>query len=413
VPETSSVVLVDDDAALVKLLAAAISVRLPDLVLHATSSPRQALAWVESEAPMILITDVSMPELSGIELVSAARRRMPHLPIIVITGRTLGDVERDVGDLRAISFLRKPVATDLLVQRIEATLHRSSFTGSIQVESLADVVQLYSLSRSTCVLELQTHDGTHCLWFDRGSIVHATFRGLEGERAAYAILARTGGTFAHRPNVVAPRRTIEVPVTALLMEAARRQDEGVPEASGDGEDWGWDDRTPVITIPPRPSATKPPPFRPPPRPPPLPEPAPAESPPESPSDRNPQPQDDNDMRNATEQLKTLNDIDGYVGSALVDSDSGMMLASDGGGPINLEIAAAGNTEVVRAKRKVAKSLNLKDDIEDILITLGRAYHLIRPVRAKPSVFFYLVLDRSRANLAMSRLKLADAEKNLL
>jgi predicted regulator of Ras-like GTPase activity (Roadblock/LC7/MglB family) len=119
------------------------------------------------------------------------------------------------------------------------------------------------------------------------------------------------------------------------------------------------------------------------------------------------------MRNAKEVLKSLNELDGYVGAALVDSESGMMLASDGGGNINFEIAAAGNTEVVRAKRKVAKALGLKDEIEDILITLGKQYHLIRPVAAKPGLFFYLVLDRSRSNLAMSRYKLADVEKELL
>jgi predicted regulator of Ras-like GTPase activity (Roadblock/LC7/MglB family) len=119
------------------------------------------------------------------------------------------------------------------------------------------------------------------------------------------------------------------------------------------------------------------------------------------------------MRNAKEVLKSLNDLDGYVGAALVDSESGMMLASDGGGSFNFEIAAAGNTEVVRAKRKVARALGLKDEIEDILITLGKQYHLIRPVATKPGLFFYMVLDRARSNLAMSRYKLADVEKELM
>jgi hypothetical protein len=119
------------------------------------------------------------------------------------------------------------------------------------------------------------------------------------------------------------------------------------------------------------------------------------------------------MRNASEALKNLNDLDGYIGSCLVDSESGMMLASDGGNAqLNLEIAAAGNTEVVRAKRKAAKALGLKDDIEDILITLGKQYHLIRPVRGKPTVFFYMALDRSRSNMAMARIKLAEVEKVL-
>lgn len=118
------------------------------------------------------------------------------------------------------------------------------------------------------------------------------------------------------------------------------------------------------------------------------------------------------MANIKESLSKLDSIDGFIGACLCDAESGMVLGTEGGGSINLEVAGAGNTEVVRAKRKAAKSLGLKDDIEDILITLGKQYHMIRPLKAKPQVFFYVALDRSRANLGMARLTLADVEKEL-
>lgn len=111
-------------------------------------------------------------------------------------------------------------------------------------------------------------------------------------------------------------------------------------------------------------------------------------------------------------LEPLSSIDGFVGSCLVDSSSGMMLGAVGGGPVNLELAAAGNTEVVRAKLKTMSSLKLNDNIEDILISLGKQYHIIRPVESARALFLYLVLDREKSNLAMARHELKTFESTL-
>lgn len=110
-------------------------------------------------------------------------------------------------------------------------------------------------------------------------------------------------------------------------------------------------------------------------------------------------------------LESLRDLDGYIASALVDSESGMLMAGDGT-EIDLDLAAAGNTEVVRAKRKVANALKLNDTIEDILISLTKQYHLLRMLESNQKVFLYLVLDRSKANLAMARHQLRSFEKDL-
>jgi hypothetical protein len=119
------------------------------------------------------------------------------------------------------------------------------------------------------------------------------------------------------------------------------------------------------------------------------------------------------MATAKESLPKLIEIDGCIGACIVDSDSGMTLGSIGGNGVDLEAAAAGNTEVVRAKRKTMKALNLQDQIEDMLITLGKAYHLIRPLGSNDALFIYLVLDRNKGNLAMARHTLRQIEKELI
>ena len=118
------------------------------------------------------------------------------------------------------------------------------------------------------------------------------------------------------------------------------------------------------------------------------------------------------MANVKETLPKLLEIDGCIGCSVVDSNSGMMLGAAGGGPISLEVAAAGNTEVVRSKRKTMKALNMNDQIEDMLITLGRQYHLIRPLSCNDALFIYLVLDKNKANLAMARHQRTALERDL-
>jgi hypothetical protein len=114
-------------------------------------------------------------------------------------------------------------------------------------------------------------------------------------------------------------------------------------------------------------------------------------------------------------LKEAMTITGAVGVALVDYMSGMTLGTAGGGPdLDLEVAAAGNTEVVRAKMRTMEALGLKEGIEDILITLGSQYHLIRPITGPngAGIFLYLALLKSQANLAMARRQLQSIEQAL-
>jgi hypothetical protein len=116
-------------------------------------------------------------------------------------------------------------------------------------------------------------------------------------------------------------------------------------------------------------------------------------------------------------LKQSMDIDGAIGVALVDWESGLCLGTHGGGELlDLNLAAAGNTDVVRAEMRTMQSLGLNDTIEDMLITLNKQYHLVRILknpRNGSGLFLYLVLDRSRANLALARHHLSRIESEIV
>ena len=117
------------------------------------------------------------------------------------------------------------------------------------------------------------------------------------------------------------------------------------------------------------------------------------------------------MAGLGDSLNELMNIDGAQAVALVDYESGMLLGEAGSG-MDMEAAAAGNTEVIRAKMKTASALKLNDTIEDILISLTKQYHVIRPLESNQKLFLYVVLDRAKSNLAMARHELRTFEKAL-
>lgn len=118
------------------------------------------------------------------------------------------------------------------------------------------------------------------------------------------------------------------------------------------------------------------------------------------------------MANVKQALEEAMKIEGAFAVCLADANSGMTLGSIGSAGFNIDAAAAGNTEVMRAKLKTMKALGIKDRIEDMLITLGEQYHIIRPLAAREGLFLYIALHRSNANLAMARFRMADVEKTI-
>jgi len=119
----------------------------------------------------------------------------------------------------------------------------------------------------------------------------------------------------------------------------------------------------------------------------------------------------NKMSNIDASMKELLEIDGAVGGCIVDYTTGMSLAMAGSG-VDLELAAAGNSQVVKAKMETMKSLGIKGEIHDILITLDTQLHIIRPTAKHKGLFIYLVLDKAKANLALARRKVQGVEDAL-
>ncbi|NUP06592.1 MAG: DUF4388 domain-containing protein [Polyangiaceae bacterium] len=395
------IILVDDEEALAWSLASRLVKARPTDRIQTANDGERALEMVHESGVDLLIADIRMPGMSGIDLVLAVRRLYPDLPVIMMTAFKSAEVARlDWGPFTRL--LEKPFEFERLRALVDEALAPEvvGFSGAISVQTLPDVVQLYALSSATGLLVVRHDDSEGHLYFANGAVLHAVTANARGDDAFYEIMMWSGGEFTMRAGTAAPERSVHTNWQELLMESMRRLDEdrrsdeppsrapgwthAPPPLDDDGFDLTFSEFEPSVTLVP---------------------PAPVES-------TQPTEQTTEMTMNIKDSLNKLNSIDGFVGAALVDSESGMLLGQEGGGGLNLEVAAAGNTEVVRAKRKTMSNLNLKESIEDMLISLSKQYHLIRPLRSRSTLFFYVVLDRQRSNLAMARIALADVEKEL-
>ena len=127
------------------------------------------------------------------------------------------------------------------------------------------------------------------------------------------------------------------------------------------------------------------------------------------------------LNEAEALLDPVSDIEGFMKAGRVNIETALKEAMTidgalgGGSYLDPDVAAAGNTEVIRAKMRTMESLRLDDNIEDILITLGKQYHLIRLLknsRDEQGLFMYLVLERQKANLALARHNLKRIDNDL-
>jgi hypothetical protein len=262
--------------------------------------------------------------------------------------------------------------------------------GSLEAMSLPTLVQFIAQRGDQALIELKLDSCVGRLYLDDGQLRHAEFqepggKSLIGEEAIYELLNWHTGQFIVNMEVSAPKETIQKSWDFLLMEGLRRIDESQAHELEEPEE---EDLAQLLA-------------------------GLSESDAAILQGMVAQQKETIEMANLNETLATVMQIDGAIAAALVDWQSGLTLGTaGGGGSFNIELAAAGNTNVVKSKLSVMKDLKLKGTVEDVLITLSEQYHLIRMLENHPNLFLYVALNRSQANLGLARHRLQSLEHEL-
>lgn len=226
------VLFVDDDAVFIETVRELMSVVSDGHweVLTA-SSPSQAFGFLQAQPIDLVVVDVQMGVMDGIQMLSLLNRGYPNVQKAVLTGYTSEKYRAACLSNGAELFLEKPttpsgwqslygVLNELIKLRPE-----EGFRGVLRRVGLQDVIQMECLARSSSLLEVSNGQVTGAIFIETGQIVHAQVGIISGEDAFNQLLALRGGQFALKPFSEPSARSISSQWEFLLMEAARKSDE--------------------------------------------------------------------------------------------------------------------------------------------------------------------------------------------
>jgi len=201
------------------------------------SSGEQALEVLNgSEQVDLVITDIKMPGISGLDLLIEIKNRYPYTSVIVMTAFPSNEYKREAILKGSLHFLEKPFDINELREMVSLALKEDNmFKGTVAGVGLTDVIQIKALSGVNSALRVKEGEQQGIIYFEGGRIVHAICDDLEGDEAFYQIMEFNGGLLDSVNVTNMPAHTIDIPVEALLMEGVRRMDEkSAARASAEG-----------------------------------------------------------------------------------------------------------------------------------------------------------------------------------
>ncbi len=236
----AKVLIVDDNPHVLRLLNITLSKAEEGYEIIQATNGEEAFEIANKEIPDIIISDVMMPKMDGIELCWMIREnsKLPLVPFIFLT--SFEDQETAIRGFRAGAddYLTKPINRKKLLARTKELLNRQSslkqiehnteerkgFSGDLKDLSIVELVQMLNLNKKSGVLKIESN-GEGFIYLKDGHLWATRIGDKKGEEAFYELVAKTEGTFVFEMEEVTEERNIENSTMNVIMEACRIMDE--------------------------------------------------------------------------------------------------------------------------------------------------------------------------------------------
>ena len=213
-----------------------------DVRVLGTDSIGRAASILKKVDVGLVLTELVMPEDSGVRLLAFVRKRYPDLPLLAMTRHFTPTLEARVRPYRPIEVFHKPIQPERFMDRMIALmeLHRGY---TIQGISLSSYLQLIDLEQKTCTLLLTQGKRTGTIHCVNGGVIAAHCNGTRGTKAVYDMLFWEDALIEVMESCKTVEREINLSITHLLIEGHCRRDEAgggnpdpIPEDTTDQEE---------------------------------------------------------------------------------------------------------------------------------------------------------------------------------
>lgn len=224
------ILFVDDDPALLETYRTLLGQLPSQPEIHTASNGSRAMVMLETDTYRLLICDLRMPKMDGLQVLSIVRRKYPQLRTVALTGVVDEQFRSRAYALGVDLFWHKPASEQeiqMFLECIESLIERDDDSGfrGVQSKSLMDIIQLECISQSSSVLRITNGPLTGRIWIEDGEVIDAEAADLRAEAAFQRILSWRNGTFESLLPEPSRPRTIFKSYSALLLESAQLLDE--------------------------------------------------------------------------------------------------------------------------------------------------------------------------------------------
>jgi DNA-binding response OmpR family regulator len=234
-----SILIADGDPEYIQLLSG--TLRANGFDASGTSSGRDALNQFKSEAPDLVVADLDLMEMDGLQLLEELRGFDPQAKVILTTTSATKEFITQAFRMGSLDILEKPLDYQFLTSKIQELVSREdrALEGDLRMMSLASIVQINCEERNQAQLILNYQGQSGTIFFNGGEMIHAEAAGKTGEEAVYHLLGWEDGSFHLKMGVEPSLQTIDTSWSGVILEGMRRIDESTAAWSPDwdGEDF--------------------------------------------------------------------------------------------------------------------------------------------------------------------------------